>query len=268
MRILFLGTGGGRFVVINQARATGGIILEMDDQAVHIDPGPGALVRAKEHGFRLGSLTAVAISHCHADHYADAEFIVEAMTNGNTKSGGVLIGSRNVIRGEGDFRPAISSYHLKAVQSHHIMKAGDRLKLGKVEVAATPTSHGEPEGIGFVFRGSKTVGYTSDTTYFTGMEDHFRKCDYLIMNVLRPRGKDWPKHMNTEQAAKLVSLARPGTAIITHFGEAMLKDGPSAEAKYIENETGIRTVAAADGLEISDTGKESGQPIGLGKWAR
>ena len=41
-RLTFLGTGGGRFVTLNQERSTGGIYLE-DGYKVHIDPGPGAV---------------------------------------------------------------------------------------------------------------------------------------------------------------------------------------------------------------------------------
>ena len=33
-RITFLGTGGGRIVVTNQIRASGGIVLEMDGETV------------------------------------------------------------------------------------------------------------------------------------------------------------------------------------------------------------------------------------------
>jgi ribonuclease BN (tRNA processing enzyme) len=138
------------------------------------------------------------------------------------------------------------------------MKPGDREKVGDVEITAVQTVHSEPGGIGFVFRGmksSKKIGYASDGVYYAGQEEHFRGCDYLILNVLRPRGKEWPKHMNTDQAAKLVELAEPKTAIITHFGMLLLKAGPWKEAKYIEEKTGIKTIAAKDGLKIADDSK-------------
>ena len=41
VRITFLGTGGGRFATIYQARATGGFYIE-DGRNLHVDPGPGA----------------------------------------------------------------------------------------------------------------------------------------------------------------------------------------------------------------------------------
>ena len=42
----FLGTGGARWVVAKQIRSSGGFWLQADGTNVHVDPGPGALVRA------------------------------------------------------------------------------------------------------------------------------------------------------------------------------------------------------------------------------
>ncbi len=259
--MVFLGTGGGRFVITKQLRATGGMILELDGQVIHLDPGPGALVRAKEQNVDLSRVTAVAVSHCHPDHYADAELVIEAMTSGATKKGGALIGSIHSIRGGDDYRAAVSPYHLRALAEHHAMGPGETVSIGKVQVTATPTVHGDPKGVGFVFRGSSTIGYASDGSYYDGQEKPFAGCDYLVMNVLRPQGNTWPKHMNTDQAARLVALAKPRTAIITHFGILMLKAGPEREAAFIEGKTGIKTIAARDGMVITDNGIRCGDEI-------
>ena len=91
--------------------------------------------------------------------------------------------------------------------------------------------------------------------------------EYLILNVLRPRGKEWPKHMNTGHAARLVEAAKPKAAVITHFGVEMLKAGPWKEARYIEEKTGVRTTAARDGMVITEGGEDAGGPKGcLKKW--
>ena len=42
----FLGTGGARWVVAKQIRSSGGFWLQTDGANIHVDPGPGALVRA------------------------------------------------------------------------------------------------------------------------------------------------------------------------------------------------------------------------------
>lgn len=246
----FLGTGGGRVVVINQLRATGGWILEMDNEMFHIDPGPGALVRAKEYGVKLRKLTGVLVSHPHPDHYSDAELVVEAMTLGMNRKKGVVIGSGTVMKGGKTFHPVFSPYHLKGVVRHTALEPGKSIKAGKVRIRATPTKHDGEEGIGFVFEGEKRIGYTSDGEYFKGQEKHFRDCDVLVMNCLRPRKKKWPTHMGSEEAVELLVKARPKLAVLKHFGIMMLRAGPEKEAAWIQKESGVETIASRDGMVL------------------
>jgi phosphoribosyl 1,2-cyclic phosphodiesterase len=85
------------------------------------------------------------------------------------------------------------------------------------------------------------------------MEDHFRGCDYLIMNVLRPRTDSWPGHMNSEGAVKLINGSEPKTPVIKHFGMKMLRGVAYKEAEWMRKQTGTRVVVARDGLVIKDS---------------
>lgn len=265
MNITFFGTAGGRIVIMTQTRASGGFVLEMDGERIHVDPGPGALVRAKQYGVNLRKLTGLIVSHCHPDHYTDAEMVIESMTEGTRKKRGILIGNEHVIKGGDEYRPVISPFHLRILERYEILKPGGKTKIGNLEIIATPTKHGEEKALGFVFKGSKTLGYTGDGEYFKGQEKHFEGCDYLLLNVLRPRNVKWPEHMNTNQAAKLIGLVKPSLAIIQHFGMIMLKANPEKEAKWIEKETGVKTIAARDGMRIDF---EKFSKHGLNKWIK
>jgi phosphoribosyl 1,2-cyclic phosphodiesterase len=260
MKITFLGTGGGRWVVLRQLRASGGFVLGLENQVVHVDPGPGALVRAKEYGVDLCKVTAVLVSHRHHDHLNDAVPVIECMTRGATEKRGVFASSRRVIEGDKKYPPALDYYHKEAVKRLEVMKPGDSVMLGKVRLTATPTRHGDEKGLGFVFDGEGLrIGYTGDGEYFPGMEKHFGGCDYLIMNVLRPRTDSWPGHMNSEGARKLVSRVRPKKAIMKHLGMKMLRGVAEREAAWIEKETGVRTVVARDGMAISHGAQGKGK---------
>jgi ribonuclease BN (tRNA processing enzyme) len=139
-RLIFLGTGGGRFATIYQMRATAGIYLD-DGVRMHIDPGPGALVHMHRAGIDPTQTDAILISHCHPDHYTDAEILIEAMTMGGTKKRGTIIGSKSVFEGVKDFSPAISSYHSKLVEHTISMVPKMRVKVGHVAIEATPSAH-------------------------------------------------------------------------------------------------------------------------------
>ncbi len=252
MRLTFLGVGGGRWVVLRQLRASGGMILEIDGQKIHIDPGPGALVRASERRVDLCDLTAVMVSHRHTDHMNDAIASIESMTKGATTRRGCFISTRAVIRGDRENPPILDSFHRGKLRKICTMSPGKTMMLGKVSIKATPTKHRDAEGIGFVFGGEgMRIGYTGDGEYFPGMEKHFMGCDLLVMNVLRPRTDKWPGHMNSEGALDLVKAARPGQAVMQHFGMKMIKGIAEKEASWISGRSGVKTTAARDGMSIT-----------------
>jgi len=257
-KITFLGTAGGRFTVIKQLRASGGWMLEMDGEMLHVDPGTGAVVRANQNKFDLTKLTGILVSHNHADHCADAGVMVEAMSRCSRKKRGVIIMNETALKGSDDglFVPVFSRYHLERVEKHRVLKPGESGTVGKIKITATPTKHGDPKGIGFVFEGSNKIGYTSDGEYVKGQENYFRGCDCLILNCMRPRGEDWPLHMNTYEAKKIIEGARPEMAVLTHFGMKMLRGIAEKEAAWIQKETGITTMAAKDRmvLNLADIG--------------
>ena len=224
---------------------------------MHLDPGPGALVYSLGLGLDQTKLGAVLISHCHLDHYGDAEVMIEAMTRGGTKKGGVLIAPRSVLFGSGDYEASISNYHRGIVEEIHEAEVGKVYDVRGVKVSPTKALHGDPDTVGFRFQFSRIgdVGYTSDTAYFDGISDYYKGVSLLILCVLRPRGLPWKGHLSTDEAATIISEVRPKVAVLTHFGMRMVYAGPSKEANFIEEETGVKTFAAFDGMAM-DVGKE------------
>jgi len=254
VRITFLGTGGGRFATIYQARATGGIYLE-DGRNLHIDPGPGALVRMRSVGLDPMSTDAILVSHCHPDHYLDAEILLEAMTEGGTRKQGVLVGSRSVIEGDGEFGPAISKYHLAKPKTVKVMTPSAKISITPLEVTATPSAHSDTSSVGFRIHTTKgVISYVSDTQLVEPVIKAHRRCRLLIACVTRPLGKRIPHHLSTEDAGYLIEKVKPELAVLTHFGMRVLQENPETQAKWIEDRSGVRTVAARDYmmLEMED----------------
>jgi hypothetical protein len=56
--------------------------------------------------------------------------------------------------------------------------------------------------------------------------------------------------MTTGDAVKIVNAVRPRLVVLTHFGMKMIFRSPAREAKRVERETGVKAVAARDGLEL------------------
>jgi phosphoribosyl 1,2-cyclic phosphodiesterase len=251
-KIIFLGTGGGRFTTITQKRRTAGIRILGENLNLHLDPGPGALVYSISEELNPQKLNAIFVSHCHPDHYTDAEVMIEAMTRGMTKRRGLLAASKSVLRGSDVCEPSISKYHQQMLEQVIEAVPNTKFQVADVAVSVAEARHTDPDAVGFKFE-TKEYGdfaYTSDTEYFEGIGKYYRGVRLLMLCVMRPAGKPWKGHMTTEDAIKIVEEARPEQAVLTHLGMQMIFQGPSREAKLIEEKTGTPTVAATDGMRI------------------
>ncbi len=247
----FLGTGGGRYVLISQVRATGGAYLESGKLRLYIDPGPGALVHSIRKNVKLSKLNALFVSHNHADHRTDTEVIIEAATNGCTrKKDFFLIGSKNVIN-------SVDDYHKRACSGVFALSPGESVKIAGCKLTATKAIHTEKTCIGFVLEAKEKIGYTADTLYFSKLTEIFRNCDVLIVNCTVPRNpykhKEicYARHMDAFDVTKLLREAKPNLAILWHYGRAMLRADPEKIAKRIEKKSGVKTLAVKDFQEIS-----------------
>ncbi len=249
-RFVFLGTGGGRFTTIFQARATGGIYLE-DKVNVHVDPGPGALVALRSMRIDPTKTDALFVSHAHPDHYTDAEIIIEGMTAGGLKKRGFLGASRSVMEGVDGIGPAVSEYH-KSLISNRILDAGDIVSLDPLDIEATPSVHTDPATIGFKFHTKNgVISYVADTEAAEHVIEAHLGARILILPVTRPRNARIKGHLSTEDAVKFIEKIGPEIVFFTHFGLKMVRVPPEIEAKWVQEETGCRTIAAKDGMRVS-----------------
>ncbi|MFH0849177.1 MAG: MBL fold metallo-hydrolase [archaeon] len=249
--MVFLGTGGARFSMITQKRHTGGIRI-YEPLQLQIDPGPGAIVYSIMSKLDPSKVQALLVSHCHPDHYSDAEVFLEAMTQGGTRKRGVLLASKSVISGNELFGPAISKYHRSLPTRAIEMSPGDKEDLGTVQVSATAARHSDPDTIGFRLGFPVgDVGYISDTEYFPELARQFEGVRVLILSVLRPRGDPWKGHLSTDDVITIVRAVKPEISVLTHFGMKMIFAGPSREAAAVQEESGTRVIAAVDNMKLS-----------------
>jgi len=252
LELIFLGTGGGRFATITQKRRTGGIRILHQKLNIHLDPGPGALVYSLEAGLNPQKINTLLISHCHPDHYNDAEVFVEAMTHGMTRKRGMLAAAHSVLYGNQQCQPSISKYHQKMPQQVIDAKPSETFNIDNMRVLVTQARHTDPDAVGFRFETPDLgdIAYTSDSEYFEGIGKPYQGLRLLVLCVMRPSGSPWKGHMTTDDAIQILQEAKPEMTVLTHFGMQMIFRGPANEARLIQEKTGIPTIAASDGMHI------------------
>jgi ribonuclease BN (tRNA processing enzyme) len=251
--ITFLGTGGARFMVISQLLATGGIWLNLSGTEILLDPGPGCIVQTAKRKLRPEKLSAIIVSHRHLDHSADVNIMVEAMTGGELKKRGWLFAPSDAFEPE----TIIFSFLKKNLDGVEVLKEGKSYTVGNVTFT-TPVRHVHSvETYGLVFKTpNHTFSYISDTRYFDGILQHYGG-QLLIMNVafLEPY-PDKPDrvlpvdHLSVPDAEHIIKELKPKVAILTHFGMSMWRAKPWQVAEKLSQKTGIKVIAARDGMKF------------------
>ena len=109
----------------------------------------------------------------------------------------------------------------------------------------------QTHGLHFVHAGMR-VGYVPCGRYFDGLaEDYARhRPDVLIVNVLRYRDELNVDHLTWFDARRVIDEVRPRVAVFQHFGTKMLEADPRRLAARLEDELGLRAIAAYDGLTL------------------
>lgn len=250
--IIFLGTGGDSYVVGKQIRASGGIILQVDGDQYHIDPGPGSLVMAKEAGINLGANTALFVSHNHINHCNDINAVIDAMTYGGFDKIGVLVANNTVINGSENHQPFLQKYYRDCLERFIVLEEGGKVGINDVEIRAIKAKHSEPNAIGFKFITSDfTLTYTGDTAYSVETLSEYENSNVLILNVPYLKKEENKNNLCKEDAINIIKKVNPRLAIITHFGTNFLKADPLYEIRDIQKETDCQVIAATDGMVIN-----------------
>ncbi len=240
-------------MMINQFLATGGLWLNLDGTQILIDPGPGCIVQSAKRKLKADKLSAIILSHRHLDHSADINIMVEAMTQGGFKRHGRLFAPADALETE----PVIFSYLRDNLDGVEVLEEGKSYTIDTISFT-TPVRHVHPvETYGMVF---KTAEYSfsliTDTRYFDDLPRYYGG-ELLIINVvfLEPRKPDEnislpADHLSVPEAERLIEELKPKVAILTHFGMGMWRGKPWEIAERLTETTGIKVIAARDGMRF------------------
>ncbi len=248
--IKFLGTAGARFVLTKQLRASGGIWFSIGKTNLSIDPGPGALVRCFNSKPKLdpSTLDGILLTHKHLDHSGDVNVMIEAMTEGGFKKRGVLFAPKDALEED----PVVLRYVRGYLDRVEVLKERSEYRIGEIEFSTGKRHRHRVETYGLNFKTSPTVSLIPDTRFFPEIPELYRG-EILIIHVVRlkPIGDDEPiEHLSIEDVKTILKEARPKLAVLTHFGMTLVKARPWVVAADLEQELGIRVIAASDGMKL------------------
>jgi ribonuclease BN (tRNA processing enzyme) len=251
-KLTFLGTAGARLMVASQILASGGLWLDLGGVEILLDPGPGTLVQATKRKLKASKLQAIILSHRHLDHSADVNIMIEAMTEGGLRRKGILFAPSDALEED----PVVLHYLRPYLERIETLEEGKSYSIGEISFH-TPIRHQHAgETYGVVFETPRhTISCLVDTRFFEELCLHY-KGDLLILNVVRLEPGGPFDHLSAAEAGEIIKELKPKAAILTHFGMTMWRAKPWEVARRLSDETGVRVIAARDGMsfDLADLG--------------
>ena len=223
MRLTTVGTGTAS---PSARRVSSGHHVACGDVRLLMDCGSGVTRRLAELGIAWQSITHIALTHFHLDHYADLPTLLYAFRYGmlpvrsepleiigpvGTKA---LFDKLAAVYGEFMTRPVYP-------QTIHEIEPGGSLELGLPDCPTALTAFKVPhtaESVAYsIALGRRRLVYTGDTGVSPELGEWAKGCDLLVAECSLPSAMAIPGHLTPEQVGELGRIAQPGMLALTHF---------------------------------------------------
>jgi ribonuclease BN (tRNA processing enzyme) len=219
-RFRALGTGT---VALSPTRGCAGYILQADDVLLLIDCGSGVTRRLAELGIAWQSITHIAITHFHLDHYADLPTLLYAFRYGMlpVRSAPLEIigpvGTKALFDKLSAVYGAFMTAPVYPQVIHEIEPSAVRDLPSAIRLSAFKVPHTAESVAYSISRGTRRIVYTGDTGVSAELGAWARGCDLLVAECSLPAAMAIPEHLTPEQAGELGRSAQPGMLALTHF---------------------------------------------------
>jgi len=248
--IKFVGTAGARFVVAKQLRSSGGLWLSLQGINLYMDPGPAALVRCLASKPKLDptKLEGIILSHKHLDHSGDINVMIEAMTEGGYRKQGVLFAPEDALEDD----PVVFRYVRNYLERIEVLKENGRYAVGGLKFSTARRHIHSVETYGFNFHLPQvTVSYITDTRFYPELLSQYPG-ELLVLNVvlLAHNPERQIDHLSLDDVTRMLPKTKAKAVVLTHFGMRMLQAKPWEVAERLTEETGVKVIAARDGMTL------------------
>lgn len=189
----------------------------------------------------LSTLSAILISHAHADHLHPPSLRRLGATCPVFAPRGCArhlrrAGCETVVELDEGERHAVGSVGIEAVAAHH---DGRRHPVGRPMAA-----------LGYLLDGPARIYFAGDTDLFDGMAELAGRVDVALLPVGGWGPRLPPGHMDPDAAARATALIRPAIAVPIHWGTMRSIGAPRAVSSRLP------AVAFADAVARMGTGTD------------
>jgi len=214
---------GSGTVAPSATRAAPGHWVEAGAVRLLLDCGAGTLQSATRHGVPWHTVTHVALTHFHADHWGELPHVLFALRWGIEPARTtplVVVGPTGLSERLTHLSRAFGDWILDPgypLELRDLPPHGDLALDPDVTLEWTPTPHTD-ESLAFAVRhrGMRLV-YTGDTGPSDDLAAWARGCDLLLAECSLPDDRALAIHLTPSQAGQLARDAGVKSLVLTHF---------------------------------------------------
>jgi len=220
--ITILGSGT---CVPSLKRSACSVLIEVNDQKVLVDCGPGTMHRLLQAGVSIFDLTHLCFSHFHPDHTSELVpllFATKYPDSGRRQIPLMLVAGQG-IRGFYEGLQKVYGHWIELPPGllHIEALATDKpvtRDLKHFTLQTIPVEH-NPESIAFRINdpNGKSVVYSGDTDFSDNLVSLANGADLLICESAFPDAAKVPGHLSPSTAGEIARRANVGQLVLTHF---------------------------------------------------
>jgi len=245
MKITMLGTGTS---YPDPDRVQSGILIEIEDESILFDIGPGVFHRLTQLGVDLSSISSIFLSHFHIDHCSDFLMLCQNLwLSGHDKPLNIY-GPPSIRQWfRGIFDIAFPYARDRLIINVAVLKEHEAVQVGEATISNAPTVHGtmETRALKIEWRDRSFV-YSSDTAPCRDVIDLAKGADVLVhecnwLDGPNPEGV----HTTPSELAQIVEEASPKKLVLTHVSPEVV-DKKDKVLEIISRRTNAEVVMGED----------------------
>jgi len=170
------------------------------------------------------------------------------MTEGGHRRRGILFAPEDALEED----PVVFRYLRSYLERIEVLRENSDYSIGGLKFSTAGKHVHSVETYGFNFHlPDATVSYITDTKFHPDLLTQYPG-DLLLLNVvlLAENPGRQIDHLSLDDVRVLLKKTRAKTVVLTHFGMRILQAKPWEVAERLSEETGVKVIAARDGMTL------------------
>ncbi|MGV8087234.1 MAG: hypothetical protein ACP5N1_06410 [Candidatus Woesearchaeota archaeon] len=225
-KISILGTVS-EISALSSNRTSAGIILEVDNNQIVIDPGIGTITQSSQSNIELDKTTLILVSNTNISYCNDINAIIE-----HADKNIHLICSKELLKHDDSI---LTLSHAKSLKIISLDK--DEIKQTNIKNLDIEAQYNKSDAISYKITTSKYIlGYISQAKYSKQFVESFKDSNILIINFATITHEKNSKYLDMEEITELIREINPELVILNGFSKKIIESDPLDLSRKIKKE--------------------------------